>query len=135
MGWPAASLFGGRSLTVKITRMGYFWPTLVQDDMGFVKKHDVCQRMGSVQHQLTTSMTPILNLVLFAMWGIDLVGKLLKAKGNLKYTVVAVDYFSKWVEAAPLKRTGSDNIIRFLWKHVATRFGTTHTYIGQFTSV
>ncbi|GAA0186030.1 hypothetical protein LIER_33318 [Lithospermum erythrorhizon] len=68
-------------------------------------------------------MTPILNHVPFAMWGIDLVGKLLKAKASLEYVVVAVDYFSKWVEAMPLKKTGSDSIVRFLWKHVITRFG------------
>ncbi|GAA0158408.1 hypothetical protein LIER_38640 [Lithospermum erythrorhizon] len=37
--------------------------------------------VGSVQHQPITSMTPILNPVPFAMWGVDLVGKLPKAKG------------------------------------------------------
>ncbi|GAA0152425.1 hypothetical protein LIER_10909 [Lithospermum erythrorhizon] len=33
-----------------------------------------------------------------------------------------VDYFSKWVEVAPLKKTGSDSIVRSLWKHIVTRF-------------
>ncbi|GAA0158497.1 hypothetical protein LIER_15505 [Lithospermum erythrorhizon] len=54
----------------------------------------------------------------FVQVGIDLVSNLPKAKGSL-----AVDYFSKWVEAEPLKKTGSDSIVRFLWKHVITRFG------------
>ncbi|GAA0150112.1 hypothetical protein LIER_09123 [Lithospermum erythrorhizon] len=93
-GW-CGSHIGGRSLAVKITRIRYFWPTLVKDAMNFVKKYDVCERMGSIQHQPTTSMTPILNPVPFAMWGIDLVGKLPKAKGSLEYVVVVVDYFSK----------------------------------------
>ncbi|GAA0185251.1 hypothetical protein LIER_32539 [Lithospermum erythrorhizon] len=111
-GW-CGSHIGGMSLAVKITRIGYYWPNLVQDATNFVKKCDVCQRMGSAQHQPTTSMTPILNPVSFAIWGIDLVGKLPKAKGSLEYAVVVVDYFSKWVEVAPLKKTDSDNIVRF----------------------
>ncbi|GAA0169923.1 hypothetical protein LIER_24301 [Lithospermum erythrorhizon] len=76
-------------------------------------------------------MTPILNTVPFSMWGIDLVGKLPKAKGSLEYAVVVVDYFSKWVEAAPLKRTGSDNIVRFLWKHVVTCFAVPRILISD----
>ncbi|GAA0155976.1 hypothetical protein LIER_13580 [Lithospermum erythrorhizon] len=92
-----------------------------EDVMNFVKRCNVCQRMGSVQYQPTTLMTPILNPVPFAMWEIDLMGKLPKAKESLKYMVVPMDYFNKWVEAAPLKKTGSE--VRFLWKHVVTRFG------------
>jgi hypothetical protein len=34
-------------------------------------------------------------------WGMDLVGPLLTAQGNYKFTV-AVDYFTKWVEAKAL---------------------------------
>jgi hypothetical protein len=35
-------------------------------------------------------------------WGLDLLGPLPPAQGNLKYVVVAVEYFSKWIEAKPL---------------------------------
>ncbi|GAA0159303.1 hypothetical protein LIER_38834 [Lithospermum erythrorhizon] len=68
-------------------------------------------------------MTLILNSVPFVIWGIDLVRKLPKGKGSLEYVVVVVDYFNKWVEAVPLKKTCSDNIVKLLWKHVITRFG------------
>ncbi|GAA0165368.1 hypothetical protein LIER_39962 [Lithospermum erythrorhizon] len=102
-GW-CGSHIGGRSLAIKITHIGYFWPTLVHDAMNLVKKCNVCQRMGSIQHQPTTFMTLTLSPIQHTMWGIDLVGKLPKAKGSLEHAVVAVDYFSKWVEATPLKR-------------------------------
>ncbi|GAA0155331.1 hypothetical protein LIER_13085 [Lithospermum erythrorhizon] len=87
--------------------------------------------MGLVQHKPTTSMTPIPSLIPFAMWGIDLVRKLPKAKGSLEYVVVVVDYFSKSVEAAPLKKTGSDSIVKFLWKHVITLFGVPRIFISD----
>jgi hypothetical protein len=35
-------------------------------------------------------------------WGLDLLGPLPPAQGNLKYVAVAVEYFSKWIEAKPL---------------------------------
>lgn len=38
----------------------------------------------------------------FAVWGIDLIRKLPKGKGRVKYVMVAVDYFTMWVEAEPL---------------------------------
>ncbi|GAA0159044.1 hypothetical protein LIER_15924 [Lithospermum erythrorhizon] len=87
--------------------------------------------MGSIQHQPTTQATPILNPVPFFMWEIDLVGKLPKAKGSLEYVVVVVDYFSKWVEAAPLQKTGSDSIVRLLWKHIITRFGVLRILVSD----
>ena len=35
-------------------------------------------------------------------WGIDLVAPLPTAQGNYKYAAVAVEYFTKWIEAKPL---------------------------------
>jgi hypothetical protein len=35
-------------------------------------------------------------------WGIDIVGPLITAQGNYKYIVVAVEYFTKWIEVKPL---------------------------------
>ncbi|GAA0153211.1 hypothetical protein LIER_11507 [Lithospermum erythrorhizon] len=50
-------------------------------------------------------------------------GKFPKAKGSGEYIVVAVDYFSKWVEAAPLAKIKGEDIVRFMWKQVLTCFG------------
>ncbi|GAA0143616.1 hypothetical protein LIER_42774 [Lithospermum erythrorhizon] len=68
-GW-CDSHIGGRSLAMKITRTGFFWPTLSKDAM-FAKPNP------------------------FAMWGIYLVGKLPKVKGGVEYDVVTVEYFQE----------------------------------------
>ncbi|KAG9147301.1 hypothetical protein Leryth_023596 [Lithospermum erythrorhizon] len=44
-----------------------------EDAMNFMKKCDICERMGSVQHKPTPSMTPIPKPIPLAMWGINLV--------------------------------------------------------------
>jgi hypothetical protein len=35
-------------------------------------------------------------------WGMDIIGPMLVAQGNLKYAVVVVEYFSKWIESKAL---------------------------------
>jgi hypothetical protein len=56
-------------------------------------------------------------------WGLDLLGPLPPAQGNLKYVVVAVDYFSKWIEAKPLATITSVTIQKFFWQNIVCRFG------------
>jgi hypothetical protein len=45
------------------------------------------------------------------------------AQGNLKYIVVAVEYFSKWIEAKPLAIITSTTVQRFFWQNIVCRFG------------
>jgi hypothetical protein len=35
-------------------------------------------------------------------WGIDIIGSMSTTQGNLKYAMVAFEYFSKWIEAKAL---------------------------------
>jgi hypothetical protein len=55
-------------------------------------------------------------------WGLDLLGPLPPAQGNLKYVVVAVEYFSKWIEAKPLA-TITSATVNFFWQNIVCRFG------------
>ncbi|GAA0169531.1 hypothetical protein LIER_40779 [Lithospermum erythrorhizon] len=108
------SHIGGRSLALKITRTGFFWPTLSKDAMMYVKICDACQRLSNTPQKAVVAATPVISPIPFAIWGICLVGKLPKAKGGVEYVVVVVDYFSKWVEVAPLKKIKRDNIVHLV---------------------
>jgi hypothetical protein len=46
-------------------------------------------------------------------WGMDLVGPLPTAQGNYKFAAVAVDYFTKWVEAKALANITAPTIQKF----------------------
>ncbi|XP_074347636.1 uncharacterized protein LOC141686502 [Apium graveolens] len=87
---------------MKVLRQGYYWPTMKEDATNFVRACDRCQRFANYSSMPATLLTPMVSPWPFAMWGIDLIGELPKAKGDVKYAVVAVDYFTKWVEAMPL---------------------------------
>jgi hypothetical protein len=43
-------------------------------------------------------------------WGIDIVGKLTLAQGNYTFAIVAVEYFTKWVEAKPITNITSSTV-------------------------
>ncbi|GAA0148792.1 hypothetical protein LIER_08134 [Lithospermum erythrorhizon] len=114
---------GGKSFALKITREGYAWPTMMNDFLEYVKRCDSCQKMKAVPRQLVVKMTPVVCLIPFAMWGIDLVGQFMKPVTKYKDAAVAVDYFSKWVEAMPLRNTTAEEIMEFIWKNIITRYG------------
>jgi hypothetical protein len=56
-------------------------------------------------------------------WGLDLLGPLPPVQGNLKYVVVSVEYFSKWIEAKPLATITSVTVQKFFWQNIVCRFG------------
>jgi hypothetical protein len=41
----------------------------------------------------------------------------------LKYVVVAVEYFSMWIEAKPLATITSVKVQKFFWQNIVSRFG------------
>jgi transposase InsO family protein len=52
-----------------------------------------------------------------------LLGPLPLAQGNLKYVVVAVEYFSKWIEVKPLATITLATVQKLFWQNIVCRFG------------
>jgi hypothetical protein len=46
-------------------------------------------------------------------WGLDIVGSLPIAQGNLKFTFVAVEFFTKWIEARAVSTITSKSAQKF----------------------
>lgn len=53
----------------------------------------------------------------------DILGPLPTAKGQRKFLLVAIDYFTKWVEAEPLASITTAKVQGFVWKNIICRFG------------
>jgi hypothetical protein len=47
-------------------------------------------------------------------------------KGH-KFVLLATNYFTKWVEAIPLKKVTSENMVEFVKEHIIYRFGIPQT--------
>ena len=47
-------------------------------------------------------------------------------KGN-KFTVVAIEYFTRWIEAKPLATITSNTVKKLFWQNIICRFGVPRT--------
>ena len=101
------------------------------DALELVKKCDKCQRFGNVQRLPVERMTTITSLWPFAQYGIDIVGLLPLGKGQVKFLLVDIDYFKKWVEAEALATITEAKIQNFVWKNVICRFEIPMTIISD----
>ncbi|XP_065638260.1 uncharacterized protein LOC136071189 [Quercus suber] len=93
---------GSRSLVHKLVRTGYFWPTMQKDAKAYVKACDKCQRFSNVIKQPPEELTPMTAPWHFAQWGLDIMGPFPMAIRQLKFLIIGIDYFTKWVEAEAL---------------------------------
>lgn len=75
-------------------------------------------------------MTPILEIDLFNMWGIDFFCPFVSLH-CMKYFLVAVDYVSMWVEADVLPNNKGRSVIDFLKKNIFSQFGTPQVIISD----
>uniref|UniRef100_A0A2N9IPQ6 Uncharacterized protein n=1 Tax=Fagus sylvatica TaxID=28930 RepID=A0A2N9IPQ6_FAGSY len=113
---------GARALQRKIVRAGYYWPSMKADAYQFVQRCDKCQRFANHLHSPPAVLVPMTAPWPFAQWGLDIMGPLPIGRRQLKFLVVAIDYFTKWVEAEPLATITERNIQNFVWKAVICRF-------------
>jgi len=86
---------GARSLAGKALRVGYYWPTLQKDTYTIVRACDKCQRFANVQTIPREMMTPISSPWPFVQWGIDIMGPFPLGKKQIRFLIVAIDYFIK----------------------------------------
>ncbi|RVW73062.1 Retrovirus-related Pol polyprotein from transposon 297 [Vitis vinifera] len=96
---------GGHMLARKIMRTGYFWLTMETDCCQFVQRCQECQMHGDLIHVPPSELHALASPWPFSVWGIDIIGKISpKSSSGHEYILVAIDYFTKWVEAASYAR-------------------------------
>ncbi|XP_031261667.1 uncharacterized protein LOC116119873 [Pistacia vera] len=89
-----------------------------------------CQRTGNIARKHEMPLNNIIECELFDVWGIDFKGLFPNSFSN-KYILVAVDYVSKWVEAEAFRTNDARVVVKFLKKHIFTRFGTSRAIISD----
>ncbi|XP_027171595.1 uncharacterized protein LOC113771181 [Coffea eugenioides] len=63
--------------------------------------------------------------------GTDIIGSFPRSVGGYTFLVTAVDYFTKWVEAEPLRTITGLAIQKFFWKCIVCRFGIPQVIISD----
>ena len=67
----------------------------------------------------------------FAQWGLDILGPFLVGTRQMKFLVVGIDYFTKWVEAELLASITQQNVKNFVWKNIVCRFGVPKVLVSD----
>ena len=57
-----------------------------------------------------------------------MVGPFKKASGGYTHLLVAVDKFTKWIEAKPIRKVDGASATKFVWD-IISRFGVPHSII------
>src|ERR1044071_1669824 len=76
-------------------------------------------RGGPKKNNLIRMIPPI---DLFQRWGIDIVGPLLMTEDGNRYIIVAINYFSKWTEARPLRHANAILVATFIYEEIICRY-------------
>ncbi|GJR37656.1 reverse transcriptase domain-containing protein [Tanacetum coccineum] len=55
-------------------------------------------------------------------WGIDIAGPFPEGLGKVKFLIVAIAYFTKWVEVKPVATITGNQVKKFVWANIVCRF-------------
>nr|GEZ31218.1 reverse transcriptase domain-containing protein [Tanacetum cinerariifolium] len=98
---PTRGHHGANFTPKKVFDSGFYWPTIYQDAHDLVTRCDAFQRQGKISQPDEMPQNAIQVCEIFDVWGINFIRPFPSSRGN-KYILVAVDYFSKWIEAKGL---------------------------------
>jgi hypothetical protein len=119
---------GSCSLVAKAFRHGFFYLTSHADAIDIIRKCVCCQKYAHEPHLPRTMLKTIPITWPFTVWGINMVGPFKRAKGSYTHLLVAVDKFTKWVEAKPISKLDSHTTTKFL-KEIIFRYRYPHNII------
>nr|GEY76417.1 reverse transcriptase domain-containing protein [Tanacetum cinerariifolium] len=124
---PIGIHHGANFTAKKVFDAGLFWPTIYRDAHNLVKSCDSWKRQGKISQKDEMPQNAIQVCEIFDVWGIDFMGP--SSRGN-KYILVAIDYFSKWVEAKALHTNDARVVVKIL-KSLFARFGYPRAIISD----
>nr|ABA92092.1 retrotransposon protein, putative, Ty3-gypsy subclass [Oryza sativa Japonica Group] len=93
----------GRTLVGKAFRQGFFWPTALNDACDMVQRCEACQFH-------------------------NILGPFPRGQGGYRFLLVAIDKFTKWIEAVPTGEIKANNAIKFI-RGIFCRYGLPHRII------
>jgi hypothetical protein len=117
-----------QTLVGNVFRQGFYWPTIVFDATKLVRSCKGCQYYARQTHLPAHALQTIPITWPFAVWGLDLVGPLKRTTGGFTHLLIAVDKFSKWIEARPITNVRLQQAALF-FTDIIHRFGVPNCII------
>ncbi|XP_043717531.1 uncharacterized protein LOC122665445 [Telopea speciosissima] len=91
-----------------------------------------CQILANITHIPPTELHSLNAPWPFSTWGIDIIGKVMpKASNGHDFILVAIDYFTKLVEAQSYVVLIAAKITKFIKENLICRYGVPHALISD----
>ena len=119
-------------LSRKIMRLDYYRTTMEVDRMAHVRKCHQCQVHGDLKQMPPMPLHTMTSPWPFSTWGIDIIWKLHPTASNgHEFILVAIDHFTKWVEATSYKVLNSKKVAQFIQANIIYRYGVPHEILSE----
>nr|XP_019068218.1 uncharacterized protein K02A2.6-like [Solanum lycopersicum] len=90
----------------------------------FVRKFHQCQIHSDLIYSPPLELHPMSAPWPFVTWGIDVIGPIdPKSSNGHRFILVAIDYFTKWVEAVTFKSVTKKAVVDIVHSNIICRFG------------
>jgi ribonuclease HI len=109
---------GPRALTAKVIRQGFYWLAIICAVNRVTRSCEACQKFSPRSGNPSQFTKMISHTWPLQHLGLDIVGPLPMAQGNLKFTFVAVEYFTKWIEARAVSTITSKTAQKLFWQNI-----------------
>jgi len=114
----------GHAMAWKILRLGYYWFFMENDCCIHVRKRHKCQAFADNVNALPVPLNVLAAPLSFSIWEIDVIGAIEpKASNGHRFILVAIDYFTKWVEVASYASVTTSVVVRFIKKEIICPYG------------
>ncbi|GKF34320.1 reverse transcriptase domain-containing protein [Tanacetum coccineum] len=103
-----------RSVVAKAIRTGYYWPTMhYTDARKLIRECNDCQVHRPIPRNPQQNLTLITSPWPFYKWGINIARPFPEGPGKVKFLIIAIDYFTKWIEAKPVTTITGNQVKKF----------------------
>nr|XP_009586933.1 uncharacterized protein LOC104084714 [Nicotiana tomentosiformis] len=110
-------------LAKRILRAGYYWLTMERDYISFVRKYHQCHVHGDFIHSPPSELHTMSAHWPFVAWDMDIIGPIEPTASNgHRFILVAIDYFTKWIEAITFKSVTKKAVVDFVHANIICRF-------------
>jgi hypothetical protein len=101
---------------------------MLKDCIDFAKVCQDCQKHAGIQRVPASELHLIVKPWPFRGWALDVIGEIKpKSSKGRRYILVGIYYFTKWIEAIPLRDVTQDAVINFIQEYIIYRFGIPET--------
>ena len=115
----------------KVIQAGFYWPTVREDCVRYAQRWKQYQTHADWHKAPPEELRSIYSPWPFHTWGIDIQGPFPLAIRQMKYLIVAIEYFTKWIEAELVAQITAHKVQHFVWKNLVCCFGVPRRLVSD----